>query len=83
MTQYKSFYMRPLHNTLFCPIATEYENDNPQNSNVFRRFYFHLPCTKTKLSILQRSLLAHDIVLPKKFFFGRMRPKDKNLPKYK
>jgi hypothetical protein len=53
--------MRPLHNTHFCPIATEYENDNPQNSNVFRRFYFHLPCTKTKLSILQRSQYMPDM----------------------
>jgi len=24
--------LRPLNNIPFCPIATEYENDNPQNT---------------------------------------------------
>jgi len=28
-TRYK--FARPLNNALFCPIAAEYENDNPRN----------------------------------------------------
>ena len=60
--------MRPLNNVPFCPIATEYENDNPQNSNVFRRFYFHIPCTKTKLNIIQRFQYRYSKVFSRALF---------------